>query len=145
MMMSILEAGWQLKHTLVWRKNNIVLGRADYKYQHEPILYGWKDGAHSFFGLAGASSVWDIPKPQSSKLHPTMKPLKLMQTELYNSSTEGDQILDLFGGSGSTLIACEQLNRVCYIMELDPKYCQIIIDRWQALTKQEAVKLVKSG
>ena len=144
MMMTILEAGWQLKHTLIWKKNNIVMGRSDYKYQHEPILYGWKDGSHSFYGLAGCSSVWEIPKPHNSDLHPTMKPIKLIETELFNSSVEGETVLDLFGGSGSTLIACEQTGRGCYMMEIEPRYCQIIINRWEKYTGQKAVKLVES-
>jgi DNA modification methylase len=130
MMMSILEAGWELKHCLIWVKNNIVLGRSDYNYQHEPLLYGWKEGKHNFYGEGGASSVWQIDKPRSSKLHPTMKPVELCARAIKNSSKPNEIVLDLFGGSGSTLIACEQLDRICYMMELDCRYVDVIRKRY---------------
>ena len=139
MMESIADAGWQVKHELVWVKNNHVLGRSDYFYKHEPILYGWKD-KHVFYGNGKFNtSVWEINKPLKSDLHPTMKPIELISEALLNSSQKDDQILDTFGGSGSTLIACEQLNRKCYMMEIDPKYCDVIIRRWQKLTGQQAI------
>ena len=142
MMMSIIDAGWQLKHMLIWVKNNHVLGRCDYNYKHEPILFGWKEkGTHEFYGDATNTSVWEVDKPLKSDLHPTMKPILLMEKALENSSKKGDPILDLFGGSGSTLIACEKTNRRCFMMELDPTYIDIIISRWETFTGQQAVKL----
>jgi site-specific DNA-methyltransferase (adenine-specific) len=141
MMMSAQEAGWQVKHELIWVKNNHVLGRVDYLYKHEPILFGWKD-KHKFYGNGEhTKSVWEIPKPQKSDLHPTMKPIALIANALLNSSQEGDNILDVFGGSGSTLIACEQLNRKCYMMEMSPKYVDVIIKRWEEYTGKKAVKI----
>jgi site-specific DNA-methyltransferase (adenine-specific) len=141
MMMSAQEAGWQVKHELIWVKNNHVLGRVDYLYKHEPILFGWKD-KHKFYGNGEhTKSVWEIPKPQKSDLHPTMKPIALIANALLNSSQEGDNILDVFGGSGSTLIASEQLKRKCYMMEIDPKYADVIIKRWEEYTGKKAEKL----
>ena len=141
MMMSAQEAGWQVKHELIWVKNNHVLGRVDYLYKHEPILFGWKD-KHKFYGNGEhTKSVWEIPKPQKSDLHPTMKPIALIANALLNSSQEGDNILDVFGGSGSTIIACEQLNRKCYMMEMSPKYVDVIIKRWEEYTGKKAVKI----
>lgn len=144
MMMSVLEAGWELKHIIIWKKNNIVLGRSDYNYQHESLLYGWKKGSHKFYGPKGASSVWEIDKPHQSKLHPTMKPIELCAKAIKNSSLKGQIILDLFGGSGSTLIACEQLDRRCYMMEIDERYCDVIVNRWEDFTGKKAVKLNKT-
>lgn len=136
MMMSWLEAGWELKQQIIWVKNNIVLGRSDYHYKHEPILYGWKIGkAHQFYGNRGENTVWEVNKPQQSKLHPTMKPIGLVARATKNSSKEEDIIMDLFGGSGSTLIACEQTNRICYMMEIDPKYCDVIRKRYENYKK----------
>lgn len=130
----------ELKHMLVWNKNNHVLGRCDYNYKHEPIIYGWKKkGTHHFVGGSRfKTSVWDIPKPQKSDLHPTMKPVELVSACLLDNSVEGQSVLDLFGGSGTTLIAAEQLNRKCYMMELDPHYCDVIIARWEKLTGNKA-------
>lgn len=137
---SILESNWQLKHMMIWVKNNIVLGRSDYNYQHEPILYGWKE-KHNFYGRAGESSIWNIDKPTKSKLHPTMKPVSLISKCILNSSKPQDIVIDVFGGSGSTLIACEKLDRKCYMMELDQKYCDIIVSRWEKYTNKKAVKV----
>ena len=132
-----------LKHMLIWNKNNHVLGRCDYNYKHEPIIYGWKKkGTHHFIGGSKfKTSVWDIPKPMKSDLHPTMKPVELVSACLLDNSVEGQSVLDLFGGSGTTLIAAEQLNRKCYMMELDPHYCDVIIARWEKLTGNKAEKL----
>ena len=142
MMMMMMESGWQVKHELIWVKQSLVLGRQDYNYQHEPILYGWGD-KHKFYGKGqyATTSVWNFDRPTQSKEHPTMKPLELLGEILLNATLENDVVLDLFGGSGSTLIACEQLNRQCYMMELDPYYCQIIINRWEEYTGQKAEKL----
>ena len=142
MMMMMMESGWQVKHELIWVKQSLVLGRQDYNYQHEPILYGWGD-KHKFYGKGqyATTSVWNFDRPTQSKEHPTMKPLELLGEILLNATVENDVVLDLFGGSGSTLIACEQLNRNCYMMELDPYYCQVIINRWEEYTGRKAEKL----
>ena len=141
MMMMMMKSSWQVKHELIWVKNNHVLGRTDYFYKHEPIMYGWAE-KHHFYGKGEFNkSVWEIPKPQKSDLHPTMKPIRLIANCLLNSSKEKDIVLDLFGGSGSTLIACEQFSRRCRMMELDPKYCDVIIKRWEQFTGKRAEKL----
>ena len=137
MMMMMTKAGLPLRHMLIWNKNNHVLGRTDYNYKHEPILYGWKN-RHKFYGNGEyTKSVWDIDKPLSSKLHPTMKPVELVSNAIKNSSKKDDIVLDLFGGSGSTLIACEQTNRICYCMELDPRYCDVIRKRYAKFVGKE--------
>ena len=130
MMMALRDSGLQVKHTIVWVKNNIVIGRSDYHYKHEPILYGWGKGTHQFYGGRTKNSVWSFDKPLKSDLHPTMKPIALVVEAINNSSKSEDIVLDLFGGSGSTLIACEQTNRTCYMMELDPRYCDVIRKRY---------------
>jgi DNA modification methylase len=143
MMMMIHEAGWQVKHELMWLKNQptFSMNRLDYDYKHEPILYGWNK-KHEFYGNGKFNkSVWEIDKPKKSNLHPTMKPIELIVNAIQNSSKDDDIVLDVFGGSGSTLIACEQTNRRCFMMELDPKYIDVIINRWETFTGQKAVKL----
>jgi len=117
--------------TIIWVKNSMVLGHGDYHYQHEPILYGWlRNGTHKFYGDRKQTTVWEIDRPTQSKDHPTMKPISLVARAINNSSKQDDIILDLFGGSGSTLIACEQTNRTCYMMEIDPRYCDVIRKRY---------------
>lgn len=182
---AIVDAGLLLKQDLVWCKNTFTLGRQDYQWQHEPILYGWKPGAkHRFFGgrklstvipdnypvevgydadghqlihisiglktvclradnveavdTEEVNSVIHVDKPTRNAEHPTMKPIALCAKCIKNSCQQGDSVLDLFGGSGSTLIACEQINRQCYSMELDPVYCDVIVKRWEALTGRKA-------
>lgn len=124
---------------LVWVKSNAVVGRKDYLPQHELIAYGWL-GSH-IFHKAKDKSIFFVPKPNKSKLHPTMKPISLLRKIILNSTKIGDTVYDPFGGSGSTLIACEQTKRKCLMIELDPEYCQTIIDRYEKLTGNEAVKL----
>ena len=140
MMMMIDKAGWTLKHMLVWVKNNHVLGRCDYHYKHEPIFYGWNK-VHDFYGGSSCFSVFEFDKPLKNDLHPTMKPVELLENLVANSSVEGGKVLDLFLGSGSTLIACEKTGRKCYGSEIDPSYCQVIVDRWEKFTGQKAEKL----
>lgn len=124
----------------MWVKNTFVMGRQDYQWRHEPILYGWKEGAgHYFVDNRKQSTVLEFDKPSRNAEHPTMKPIDLLVYLIKNSSKENDIILDLFGGSGSTLIAAEQIQRTCYVMELDPKYCDVIIRRWENLTGQKAI------
>lgn len=123
------------RHTLVWVKDVFVMGRADYHYRHEAILYGWTPGAaHQEPPDRKQDSVWEIPRPKRSEEHPTMKPLELIIRAIRNSTQKGEIVLDPFGGSGSTLIAAEQTGRKARLVELDPKYCDVIVTRWQNLT-----------
>lgn len=134
--------GWKVRQCLIWVKNSIVLGRQDYQWKHEPCLYGWKDGAaHYFIDDRTQSTVWEFNKPARNGVHPTMKPIELMARAIGNSARRAEIVLDLFGGSGSTLIACEQMERKCYMMELDTKYCDVIIRRWEAFTGNKAEKI----
>ena len=126
----------------MWVKNHHVLGRADYHYRHEPFFYGWKKGAtHNFYGGGLKSTAWDIKRPENSDLHPTMKPVELILEILKNSSKEEDIVLDLFLGSGTSVIAAEKSNRICYGIEIDPFYCDVIIKRWEEYTGKKAEKL----
>lgn len=143
MMMMMMDAGLGVRHILIWRKSSptFSMGRLNYEYQHEPIFYTWTK-KHIWYGNGKQhTSVWDVEKPRKCDLHPTMKPIALIENAVLNSTQEGDIVLDGFGGSGSTLIACEQLGRRCRTMEIDPKYGRVIIDRWEALTGEKAVRL----
>lgn len=166
------EVGWQVRQTLIWNKNALVLGRQDYQWKHEPCLYGWKDGAGHYFinrrdlvtvqedlqsldidsmskaelktvlqtimGGGLPTTIIDENKPLRSAEHPTMKPLKLIGRQIRNSARPGETVLDLFGGSGSTMMAAEQLGRRCCMVEFDPKYVDVIVKRWEELTGKEA-------
>lgn len=146
MMMSIVDSGLELKHMLIWVKNNHVLGRCDYNYKHEPILYGWKPGAGHKFYADFDVSTWEVNKPLKSELHPTQKPVELAVRAIKNSSKTNDIILDVFLGSGFVLIASEQLNRVCYGMELSPNYVQVATERWINFTgRPEDVTVERGG
>lgn len=139
MMMMMRESGIPCRHQIIWVKDSPVfsMGRLDYDYKHEPILYGWVK-KHNFKRKGSQDkSVWEFKRTEN-KLHPTMKPVELICNALLNSTDELNKIVDLFGGSGSTLIACEQLNRQCYMMELDEHYCDVIITRWEKLTGKKA-------
>ena len=123
--------GWKIRECLVWVKNSFVMGRQDYQWKHEPCLYGWKDGGpHFWCGDRNQSTVLEFDKPKDNQLHPTMKPVALIEKQILNSSLRGQIVLDPFGGSGSTMIACEKTNRTCRMAELDPKYCDVIIRRF---------------
>jgi DNA modification methylase len=136
---AMLDAGFKLAQCCVWVKQSFVMGRQDYHWQHEPVLYGWKPtGAHRWYSDRKQSTVWHFDRPQRNDVHPTMKPIALIEYPLCNSSRGGDVVLDLFGGSGSTLIACEKHSRSARLMELDPKYCDVIVRRWQEFTGQQA-------
>lgn len=138
---ALVDAGWELKQCLVWAKNTIVLGRSDYQWQHEPILYGWKPGAaHSWHGDRTQSTVLEFDKPCRNAEHPTMKPVSLVEYCIENSSDRNQIVLDLFGGSGTTLIASENTGRRTRLMELDPRYCDVIVARWEKLTGEKAVR-----
>ena len=125
------NAGFKLAECLIWVKNSLVLGRQDYHWRHEPILYGWKEGgAHYFVDDRTQDTIWEYNKPKANNLHPTMKPLELVGKAIKNSSRKGELILDLFGGSGSSLIASEQIERSAYLMELDERYVDVIVKRY---------------
>lgn len=133
---------WQVRECLVWVKNTLVLGRQDYHWKHEPCLYGWKSGkAHYFVNDRTQTTVLEYDKPARNAEHPTMKPIPLFAKLIENSTKEKETVLDIFGGSGTTLIACEQLNRACRMVELSPLYCDVIVNRWEALTGKKARKV----
>lgn len=135
------NAGLPVRHILIWRKNiaTFSLGRLDYDYQHEPIFYTWTEKHHNYRKGDNRTSVWDYDKPRKCDLHPTMKPVELVANCMKDGTLLGDKVLDLFGGSGTTLIAAEQLGRKCFMMELDPHYCDVIIARWEKLTGKTAI------
>lgn len=136
---ALTDAGFKLAQCCVWVKQSLVLGRQDYHWQHEPVLYGWKPtGAHRWYSDRKQSTVWNFDRPSRNDVHPTMKPVALVEYPIKNSSRGGDLVLDLFGGSGSTLIACEKTGRHARLMELDPRYCDVIVRRWQDFTGQQA-------
>lgn len=137
------NADLEVRQQLIWVKNSLVIGRQDYQWKHEPCLYGWKSGAsHKWYSDRKQTTILEFDKPLRNGEHPTMKPVALISYLINNSSRKNDIVLDTFGGSGSTLIACEQLDRNCYTMELDPKYCDVIIKRWENLTGLKAEKIV---
>lgn len=136
------EAGFLVKQELIWNKNSMVLSRQDYHWKHEPCLYGWASGgSHSWYSDRKQTTILNFDRPTVNKEHPTMKPVALFDYQIKNSSKQGDCILDLFGGSGTTLIACEQNEREAYLMELDPRNVDVIIARWEAFTGEVAVKI----
>lgn len=133
------------KQMLIWRKSAFVLGRGDYHYQHEPMFYGWAPGGgkHHFIDDRTQASVWDFPRPQTSPEHPTMKPLDLVKRSIENSSHEGQVVVDPFAGSGTTLLAAEVTKRRAVVIELDPRYCDVIVQRWETMTGQKAKRPAK--
>ena len=136
------EIEWKVRECLVWNKNSMVLGRQDYQWKHEPCLYGWKDGAsHLWTSDRKQTTVLDFDRPTVSRLHPTMKPVSLFSYQIENSTHRNDIVLDVFGGSGTTMIACEQNGRKARLCELDTHYCDVIIERWENLTGKEAEKV----
>ncbi len=136
---ALLDSGFEVKQTVIWAKQSFVLGRQDYQWQHEPILYGWAAGAsHKWYGGRAETTVWEIDRPMRSEEHPTMKPVELCARAIRNSSRKGDTVLDLFGGSGSTLIACEHTGRKARLCEIDPLYTDVIVKRWAQATGSKA-------
>ena len=128
---AFVDAGLHLAGCCIWVKNSLVLGRSDYQWQHEPVLYGFlKNGKHSWYSDRKQTTIWNFDKPKRNKNHPTSKPLDLLAYPIGNSTQANAIVLDTFGGSGSTLMACEQTNRICYTMELDPKYASVILRRY---------------
>lgn len=130
---------FEIRQQLIWVKNSMVLGRQDYQWKHEPCFYGWKEGAsHNWYADRTQTTVLEFNKPNKNAEHPTMKPVELIAYQMQNSTKRGDIVFDLFGGSGTTLIAAEQTGRQCRMIELDPKYCDVIIKRWETLTGKQA-------
>ena len=128
---AFVDAGFHLAGVCIWVKNALVLGRSDYQWQHEPVLYGFlKNGKHSWYSDRKQTTIWNFDKPKRNENHPTSKPLDLLSYPIRNSSQENAIVLDTFGGSGSTLMACEKTNRICYTMELDEKYASVILRRY---------------
>jgi len=139
---AMVDAGWLLKQQLIWVKNTMVMGRQDYQWKHEPCLYGWlAGGSHQWHSDRKQTTVIEFDKPQRSAEHPTMKPIGLFGYQIGNSSKVGDIVIDAFGGSGTTMIACEQLKRKAYIVEFDPKYCDVIVNRMIKLDPSLVIKL----
>lgn len=144
---AFIDAGFHLAGVCIWVKNSLVLGRSDYQWQHEPVLYGFlQNGKHPWYSDRKQTTIWNYDKPKRNKDHPTSKPLDLLGYPIQNSSQENSVVIDTFGGSGSTLMACEQLNRVCYMMELDPKYASVILRRYVEDTgDDENVYVIRNG
>jgi site-specific DNA-methyltransferase (adenine-specific) len=139
-----LDAGWTVRQCLIWNKNSMVIGRQDYQWKHEPCLYGWKEGAgHLWASDRKQTTVINFDKPTRNDMHPTMKPIPLFDYQIKNNTKGGDVVLDLFGGSGTTIMACEQNGRRGYSMEYDPRYVDVIVDRWEKFTGAKAVLLNK--
>jgi site-specific DNA-methyltransferase (adenine-specific) len=134
------DAGWKVRQCLIWKKSSMVMGRQDYHWKHEPCLYGWKEGAgHLWAADRKQTTILEFDKPSRNGEHPTMKPVALFEYQLLNNTKGGDIVLDSFGGSGTTMIAAEKNGRVGYLMELDPKYCDVIVKRWEQFTGKKAV------
>lgn len=136
------EVGMEVRQCLIWCKNSLVIGRQDYQWKHEPCLYGWKAGAaHLWAADRKQSTILNFDRPSRNTLHPTMKPIPLFDYQICNNTKGGDIVLDLFGGSGTTIMACEQNGRTGYSMEFDPRYVDVIVDRWETFTGEKAVLL----
>ena len=143
---AFIDAGFHLSGVCIWEKNSFVMGRSPYQWGHEPILYGWlKTGKHKWYAGRAESTIWRYDKPKKNADHPTMKPIPLLFYPIKNSSAVNSIVLDTFGGSGSTLIACQQMDRICFALELDPKYASVIIRRYIELCGSEDVFLLKDN
>lgn len=145
MMMMMKDAGLPVRHMLIWEKNSATfsLGRLDYDYQHEPIFYTWTKKHHNYRKGQYRTTIWKYDKPRKCDLHPTMKPVELVANCLNDATKTGDIVLDVFGGSGTTIIACEQLGRCARLMELDPHYCDVILARWEKMTGKKAERITE--
>ena len=138
---ALVDAGWLLKQQLIWVKNSMVMGRQDYQWKHEPCLYGWLDGgSHKWYSDRKQTTIIEFNKPSRNGEHPTMKPIGLFAYQIENSSKINDIVIDAFGGSGTTMVACQQLKRKARIIEFDPKYCQVIVDRMRKLDASLVIK-----
>jgi site-specific DNA-methyltransferase (adenine-specific) len=133
------DSGWTVRQCLIWQKDTMVMGRQDYHWKHEPCLYGWKDGAaHLWAADRKQVTIIQCKRPKRNDIHPTMKPVELIEYQMLNNTKGHDIVLDLFGGSGSTMIAAEKQGRCARLMELDPKYCDVIVKRWEDFTGKKA-------
>ena len=141
------DAGFYLSGTCIWKKQSLILGRSPYQWQHEPVLFGWKkSGKHNWYADRKQTTIWEFEKPKKNADHPTMKPVALVAYPILNSSLTNCIVLDPFGGSGSTLIACEQTDRICYTIELDEKYCDVIVKRYvEQVGTSDGVFLLREG
>jgi site-specific DNA-methyltransferase (adenine-specific) len=145
-LLALADADLTVHQTLVWLKNALVIGHSDYSYRHEPIIYGWKDGAaHTFRGDRTQDSVWEIARPARNDVHPTIKPVELVERAIRNSCAPGDTISDPFVGSGTTIIAAERTDRRCLAIEIDPRYAQVAIERWQTFSGERATRQSRLG
>ena len=143
---SLRKVGFKISQCCVWVKNSMVMGRQDYQWQHEPCLYGWKPGAGHFWNSdRKQTTVWNFDKPQRNAIHPTMKPIALMAYPICNSSLPGQIVADFFSGSGSTLLACQQTDRICCAMEIDPRYVSATVSRYRAMFPEQPVRLIRGG
>ena len=134
------DAGLTIRQCLIWKKSQLVMGRQDYQWKHEPCLYGWKDGAgHLWAADRKQTTILEFDKPSTNDVHPTMKPVALFEYQMLNNTKGADVVLDLFGGSGTTVIAAEKHGRHARLMELDPKYCDVIVKRWMEFAGQKAI------
>jgi site-specific DNA-methyltransferase (adenine-specific) len=141
---AMVDAGWLLKQQLIWVKNSMVMGRQDYQWKHEPCLYGWLKGdSHKWYSDRKQTTIIEFDKPNRNAEHPTMKPIGLFAYQIENSSKIGDIVIDAFGGSGTAMIACEQLKRKARVIEFDPRYCQVILERMIKL--DPTLKVKKNG
>jgi site-specific DNA-methyltransferase (adenine-specific) len=139
--LAMKNAGIMVKQCLIWVKNSMVMGRQDYQWKHEPCLYGWKEGAaHGWYSDRKQTTVLEFKKPMRNAEHPTMKPVELFSYQIGNSSKQGDIVADGFGGSGTTMVAAHQMSRIGYLVEFDPKYCQVIVDRMRKLDPNLTIK-----
>ncbi len=141
------DAGFYLSGCCIWKKQSLVLGRSPYQWQHEPVLYGWKKkGKHQWYTGRKESTIWEFDKPKKNGDHPTMKPIPLLAYPIMNSSMSNAVVLDPFGGSGSTLIACEQTGRICRTIELDEKFCDVIVRRYiEQVGSDENISVLRNG
>ena len=143
---SLRKVGFKISQCCVWVKNSMVMGRQDYQWQHEPCLYGWKPGAGHFWNSdRKQTTVWNFDKPQRNAIHPTMKPIALMAYPICNSSLPGQIVADFFSGSGSTLLACQQTDRICCAMEIEPRYVSATVSRYRAMFPEQPVRLIRGG
>lgn len=144
---AFVDAGFYLSGTCIWKKQSLVLGRSPYQWQHEPVLYGWKrKGKHQWYTGRKESTIWEFDKPKKNGDHPTMKPIPLLAYPITNSSLSNCIVLDSFGGSGSTLIACEQTDRICHTIELGEKFCDVIVKRYiEQVGSDDGVSVVRDG
>ena len=141
------DAGFNLSGCCIWKKQSLVLGRSPYQWQHEPVLFGWKKkGKHKWYAGRKETTIWEYDKPKKNGDHPTMKPIPLLAYPIQNSSSTNSIVVDPFGGSGSTLIACEQTDRICYTIELDEKFCDVIVNRYiEQVGSSDGVSVERGG